>query len=583
MIQKNSGDTFAGERLSRLLYYLADDNKSERQQKETNEKRFMSKNLKIIPLGGLGEIGKNMTILEYGRNMIIVDCGVMFPENDLHGIDLVLPDYQYVIENKDILRGIVLTHGHLDHIGGLPYLLKQVNAPVYGTDLTLGMVASRLEEAGLREQVTLQKIDDKQTLQLGPFRVSPFAVAHSIPAAVGLVIDTPVGAVVHTGDYKLDETPAGGRTTDLKRLKELTPNGVLALLADSTNADRPGRTPTEQLVTDALDELFTEAKGRRIIIATFSSLLTRLQEVIYLAKKHDRKVALTGRSLQQNAELAMEMGYLKVPKGLLVDIKANVPEKDLVILSTGSQGELRSALNRMAKGEHREVQVHEGDTIIVSGGTIPGNEEDVGRMLNNLFSRGANVIYGSLATVHVSGHGSREDMRIMLETVNPRFLIPVHGETRHQHLHSQLAQKSGVAADNVFILENGSTWTSDGEKAWLGDMVPANDVYVDGSLVGQIGDLVVRDRERLSQDGFVLVYVPINKNRQLAGEVQLISRGFMQMDASHDLMEKAKQNLKRALKKNGARQDDTIRETLQNFFYHQTQSRPVILPHVVRV
>lgn len=543
----------------------------------------MSKNLKIIPLGGLGEIGKNMTILEYGRNMIIVDCGVMFPENDLHGIDLVLPDYQYVIENKDILRGIVLTHGHLDHIGGLPYLLKQVNAPVYGTDLTLGMVAGRLEEAGLREQVTLETIDDKQTLHLGPFRVSPFAVAHSIPAAVGLVIDTPVGAVVHTGDYKLDETPAGGRTTDLKRLKELTPNGVLALLADSTNADRPGRTPTEQLVTDALDELFVEAKGRRIIIATFSSLLTRLQEVIYLAKKHNRKVALTGRSLQQNAELAMQMGYLKVPKGLLVDIKANVPEKDLVILSTGSQGELRSALNRMAKGEHREVQVHEGDTIIVSGGTIPGNEEDVGRMLNNLFSRGANVVYGPLATVHVSGHGSREDMRIMLETVNPRFLIPVHGETRHQHLHSQLAQKSGVAAQNIFILENGAAWVSDGEKAWLEESVPANDVYVDGSLIGEISDLVVRDRERLSQDGFVLVYVPINKQRKLAGEVQLISRGFMQMDASHDLMDEAKRNLKRALKKNGRSHDDTIRETLQNFFYRQTQSRPVILPHIVRV
>lgn len=543
----------------------------------------MSKNLKIIPLGGLGEIGKNMTILEYGRNMIIVDCGVMFPENDLHGIDLVLPDYQYVIENKDILRGIVLTHGHMDHIGGLPYLLKQVNAPVYGTDLTLGMVESKLEEAGLREHVTLEKIDDTQTLHLGPFRVSPFAVAHSIPASVGLVIDSPAGAVVHTGDYKLDETPAGGRTTDLKRLKELTPNGVLALLADSTNADRPGRTPTEQLVTDALDELFAEANGRRIIIATFSSVLARLQEIIYLAQKHNRKVALTGRSLQQNAELAMALGYLKVPKGLLVDIKANVPESKLVILSTGSQGEPRSALNRMAKGEHREVQVHEGDTIIVSGGTIPGNEEDVGRMLNNLFSRGANVVYGPLATVHVSGHGSREDMRIMLETVNPRFLIPVHGETRHQHLHSQLAQKSGMAAQNIFILENGAAWVSDGEKAWLEESVPANDVYVDGSLIGKISDLVVRDRERLSQDGFVLVYVPINKQRKLAGDVQLISRGFLHMDASQALMDEAKRNLKQALKKNGRSHDDTIRETLQNFFYRQTQSRPVILPHIVRV
>jgi ribonuclease J len=302
-----------------------------------------------------------------------------------------------------------------------------------------------------------------------------------------------------------------------------------------------------------------------------------------LAQKHKRKVALTGRSLKQNVELARELGYLKVPKGLLVDIKANVPKGELVILSTGSQGEPRSALNRMAKGEHREIQVHENDTIIISGGTIPGNEADVGRMLNNLFSRGENVIYGSLATVHVSGHGGQEDMRIMLETVKPRFLIPVHGETRHLHLHAQLAQKSGLTADSVFILENGTTWTTDGQTAWLEEVVQANDIYVDGSLVGEIGNLVVRDRERLAQDGFVLVYVPIDKQRRLAGEMQLISRGFMQMDTSQDLMQQAKRNLKQALKKNGRYQDDTIRKTLENFFYHQTQSRPVILPHVVRV
>ncbi|WP_420627667.1 ribonuclease J [Candidatus Leptofilum sp.] len=543
----------------------------------------MSKELKIIPLGGLGEIGKNMTVLEYGRNMIIIDCGVMFPESDLYGIDLVLPDFQYVIENKDILRGIVLTHGHMDHIGGLPYLLKQVNAPVYGTDLTLGMVKGKLDEAGLLEHTVLETIDDTQTIHLGPFRVSPFAVAHSIPASVGLVIDSPAGAVVHTGDYKLDETPAGGRTTDLKRLKALTPNGVLALLADSTNADRPGRTPTEQLVTEALDELFAEANGRRIIIATFSSVLARLQEIINLAQKHNRKVALTGRSLKQNVELARNLGYLKIPKKLLIDIRANVPESELVILSTGSQGEPRSALNRMAKGEHREVEVHSGDTIIISGGTIPGNEEDVGRMLNNLFSRGAQVVYGPMATIHVSGHGNREDMRIMLEAVQPRFLIPVHGETRHQYLHAQLAQNSGIAATNIFILENGAVWATDGETAWLDEMVPANDVYVDGSLIGEIGDLVLRDRERLSQDGFVLVYVPIDKRRKLAGDVQLISRGFLRMDASQDLMDEAKRNLKRALKRNGRSHDDTIRETLEKFFYRQTQSRPVILPHIVRI
>ena len=542
----------------------------------------MHKRLKIIPLGGLGEIGKNMTVIEYGRNLIIVDCGIMFPENDLHGIDLVLPDFAYVIENQHLLRGIVLTHGHMDHIGGLSYLLKHVDAPVYGTDLTLAMVGRQLEEAGL-DHVTLEPIDHRQTIQLGPFQVSPFAVAHSIPASVGFVIDTPVGAVVHTGDYKLDETPAGGRTTDLKRLKTLTPNGVLALLADSTNADRPGRTPTEQLVTSTLDGLFAEARGSRIIIATFASVLARFQEIVDLAAKHRRKLALTGRSLIQNAELARELGYLNIPAGMLVDIKADVPPGELVILSTGSQGEPNSALNRMARGAHRDVQVHAGDTIVISGGAIEGNEENVGRMLNNLFGRGANVVYGDLATVHVSGHGSRGDMRIMLEAVQPRFLIPVHGETRHLHLHSRLARQSGMDADAVFILENGATWVSDGRRAWLEEPVPVNKVYVDGSLVGEIGDLVVRDREQLSQNGFVLCYVPVDRQRRLAGEVRLISQGFMQMDASKGLMEKAKHTLKRALQKDGCRQQDRIRKTLQDFFYLQTRSRPVILPHIVRV
>lgn len=543
----------------------------------------MSKNLKIIPLGGLGEIGKNMTLLEYGRNQIIVDCGVMFPESELHGIDLVLPQFDYVVENQDILRGIVLTHGHQDHIGGLPYLLERVKAPIYGTPLTIGMAERQLEEAHVIDNATLTKIDDTQTLHLGPFRISPFAVAHSIPGAVGLVIDTPVGAIVHTGDYKLDETPTGGRTTDLARLKELTPNGVLAMLGDSTNADRPGRTPTEQLVADALDQLFAETLDSRIIIATFSSVLARLQEIMRLAEKYGRKVALTGRSLQQNVELARDLGYMQIPDGLVVDISTHVPDEELVILSTGSQGEPRSALNRMAKGEHRQIQVHDGDTIIISGGTIPGNEEDVGRMLNNLFARGANVIYGPLATVHVSGHGNREDMRIMLDAVRPKFLIPVHGEMRHQHLHARMAQDNGIAAENVFILHNGATWVTDGEKAYLEGTIPAEDVYVDGYLVGEISDIVVRDRERLSQDGFVVVYVPINKKRKLAGEPRIFSRGFLQMDASKTMMDAATKRLKRELKKNGRNHEDTVRETLQNFFYHKTQSRPVILPNIVRV
>ena len=543
----------------------------------------MTKNLKIIPLGGLGEIGKNMTLLEYGRNQIIIDCGVMFPESDLYGIDLVLPQFDYVEQNQDTLRGIVLTHGHQDHIGGLPYLMKHIKATIYGTPLTVGMVERQLDEANVLNNATLKQFDDKQTIQLGPFRVSPFAVAHSIPGSVGLVIDTPVGAIVHTGDYKLDETPAGGRTTDLAHLKALTPNGVLAMLGDSTNADRPGRTPTEQLVADTLDRLFAEATDSRIIIATFSSVLARLQEVMLLAEKYGRKVALTGRSLQQNVELARDLGYLRVPKNLLVDITKSVPDEELVILSTGSQGEPRSALNRMAKGEHRQIQVHSGDTIIVSGGTIPGNEEDVGRMLNNLFARGANVIYGPLATVHVSGHGSREDMRIMLEAVQPRFLIPVHGEIRHQHLHARLAQETGLAQDDVFILQNGSSWVTDGTEAWLVNSIPAQDVYVDGSLVGEIGELVVKDRERLAQDGFVVVYVPLNKRHKLVGEPRIFSRGFLRMDASQALMDAATAQLKRELKRNGRNHESTVRQTLESFFYNKTQSRPVILPNIVRV
>jgi ribonuclease J len=542
----------------------------------------MAKELRIIPLGGLGEVGKNMTVLQYGRNMIIVDCGLMFPENDMYGIDLVLPQFDYVIENQDILRGIVLTHGHMDHIGGLPYLLRHLNASVYGTPLTLALLQRQLEEAGLAQKASLNAISDTEVLQLGPFKINLFPVAHSIPDAAGLVIETPAGTVVHTGDYKLDETPAGGRVTDLKRLRALTTNGVLALLADSTNADRPGRTPTEQVVRDNLARLFGEAKGR-IIIATFASVLARLQEIITLAEEHGRKVALTGRSLEQNVALARELGHLKVRDSSLVDVAAGIPDDQLLILATGAQGEPRAALSRIASGDHRQVQVHSGDTIIVSASTIPGNEEDVGRMLNRLFERGANVIYNTLETVHVSGHGSRDEMRLMIETVRPRYLIPVHGEARHLHLHARLATESGMAAANVFVLRNGSTWCTDGQKAWCGEPVPAQDVLVDGNLVGEIGEIVVRDRQRLSQDGFIVALIPVNGRHKLAGEPKIISRGVVHMSESQALLDSACAAIKRELKGNTRDPQDAVRAMLQKFFYQKTQLRPVILPNLVRV
>lgn len=543
----------------------------------------MAKKLRIIPLGGLREIGKNMTVLEYGRDMIIVDCGVMFPDSDMYGIDLVLPQFDYVVQNQSRLRGVVLTHGHMDHIGGLPYLLRQVKTPIYGTALTVGMVKGQLKEANVLRQAQLEVIHDRDTFQLGAFKVSVFPVAHSIPGAVGLVIDTPVGAVVHTGDYKLDETPAGGQATDLKRLRQLTPHGVLCLLADSTNADQPGRTPTEKVVAAELDRLFAEARQGRIIIATFASLLTRMQEIMLLAQKHGRKVALTGRSLQENVALASELGYLKVPAGLLVEVEAKLPDRQMLILSTGSQGEPRSALNRMAQGEHRQIQVKRGDTIIISGGTIPGNEEEVGRMLNKLFERGANVIYGKLASVHVSGHGSRGDMQVMLETVRPKYLLPVHGEGRHLHLHARLAEAQGMASENVFILNNGAVWATDGEKAWLEAPVAARDVLVDGQLVGEVETIVMRDRQRLSQDGFIVALIPVNARNKLAGEPEIISRGFISANSSHALLDAARDEIKRQYRLGKVVAQDPLREALQDFFYRKTQSRPVVLPSFIRV
>jgi ribonuclease J len=539
----------------------------------------MAQKLRIIPLGGLGEIGKNMTVYEYGRNLIVVDCGVMFPDNDMYGIDLVLPDFEYVVQNQDKLRGIVLTHGHMDHIAALPYLLQEIEAPIYGTPLTLGFVERQLKEKNLLHRADLHVIDTSATLHLGSFQVKPFAVAHSIPDSVGFVIETPIGTVVHTGDYKLDETPAGGRTTDLETLRALTQGGVLAMLGDSTNADRPGRTPTERVVAETLDRLLAGAKGQRVIIATFSSLLARLQEIMTLAQKHGRKVALTGRSLIENVNLARDLGYLDMPDNLLVDVNERIPREKMLVLSTGSQGEPRSALNQMANDRHRHIRVGHGDLIVVSGGTIPGNEEVVSQMLNRLFEHGANVIYGAMETVHVSGHGSRDELRAMIETVRPRYLIPAHGESRHLYLHAQLAEQTGMHPDDVFILKDGAQWVTDGQKAWTEESIPVDDVFVDGRLIGEIGEVVLRDRHRLSQDGFIVALIPVNAQQQLVGEPQIISRGFVYLKEADKLLEASREEIRKQYR----RGVPNLRQALEDFFYRETQLRPVVLPQFIQV
>ena len=539
----------------------------------------MTQRLQITPLGGLGEIGKNMTVYEYGRNMIVVDCGVKFPDNDMYGIDLVLPDFEYVVQNQDRLRGIILTHGHMDHIAALPYLLRQIDAPIYGTPLTLGLVERQLKEKNVLDRTDLRTLRKNETVHLGPFDVTPFAVAHSIPDSVGFVIDTPVGTIVHTGDYKLDETPAGGRTTDLDSLRALTKNGVLAMVGDSTNADRPGRTETERVVGETLDRLLSEAQGQRVIIATFSSVLARLQEIMTLAHKHGRKVALAGRSLIENVHLARELGYLDIPADLLVDVNARVPKHKMLVLATGSQGEPRSALNQMANDEHRQVKVGPGDLVIISGGTIPGNEEVVGAMLNKLFERGANVIYGRMETVHVSGHGSRDELRMMIETVRPTFMIPAHGEARHLYLHAQIAEAAGISPENVYVLRNGAQWATDGQRAWIEEQLPVADVLVDGRLIGEIGEIVMRDRHRLSQDGFIVALIPVDDHNRLVGEPQIVSRGFVYLKEAEDLLAASREEIKKQHKR-GTR---GVQKALEDLFYRETQSRPVVLPQFIRV
>lgn len=542
--------------------------------------------LKIVPLGGLGEVGKNMLAIEYGRNVLIIDAGVMFPEQDMLGVDLVIPDWsQYLKDKKDWVRGIVVTHGHEDHIGALPYLLAEINAPLYATRLTVGLIEVKLQKHQMASRANLNVVAPGERLSLGGlFEVEFFHVCHSIPDAVGLAIRTPAGLLVHTGDFKFDHTPTWGPPPDFGALARFGAEGVLVLLSDSTNADNPGFTPSEKTVDEGLDKVFREAKGR-IILATFGSLISRVQQIINAAARHGRVVAVEGRSLEESVERAQALGYLNVPPGVLVDLARlkGRPDHQIAIVATGSQGEPSAALGRMANGKHRHITIKPGDTVVMSSRVIPGNDHLVSRAINKLFKRGARVINGKTDHVHVSGHASQEELKLLLSLVKPKYFMPVHGELHHLHAHADLARGQGIPEQNIFIVENGMAVEFDENSARVADRIPGGWVFVDGSGVGDIGPAVLRDREILSQDGFVMAVARLDgKTGHLLGRPRIVTRGFVFVKENQDLIERAEDEVIAALRMNGHQDPQiTIRKTLSELLYSETQRQPMVIPVIV--
>ena len=547
----------------------------------------MADTLRIIPLGGLGEVGKNMMLFEFRGQTLVVDAGIMFPEFDMLGVDLVLPDFSYLREHAQEVVGIIISHGHEDHIGGLPYLLGDVlpvDTPVYATPLALGLIRAKLSEHPELEGVDLNPVQVGGIVTIGPFEVEFLAITHSIPDGVGLAIKTAVGTVVHTGDFKFEYTPVRGAGPGFARLGQLGAQGVLALLSDSTGAERAGHTPSESVIGPAFDQIFREAPGR-IIVATFASLLSRVQQVIDAAQRHGRVVALAGYSMVKTTEIAKELGYLEAPDGLLVDLgeALKLPDRQVAIVTTGSQGQPEAALARMAEGTHRQIEVKPGDTIILSSTPIPGNEEGVARLINKLIGRGAEVIYPPLAAVHVSGHASQEELKLMLSLTKPRFFVPVHGELRHLHAHARLARQLGIAEEDIFIVEDGAIleFTSHRGKVKK-EKVPAGNVYVHGKGVGDVGRRVIAEREILGNNGFVLAIVPIHpKTGDITGKPELISRGFIFQPERGDLMDRATAAVYNALKEGKVRQQQAIIDRVQGllgrFFFEETKRKPMVL------
>jgi ribonuclease J len=538
--------------------------------------------LKIVPLGGLGEVGKNMMTIEYGRNILVVDVGMMFPESDMLGIDYIIPDWDYLRDKGDRIRGVVITHGHRDHIGGLPHFLQEFNVPVYATRLARGLIEVDLRRKHMLDRVTLNTISDDDVLKIGPFKVEPYHVCHSLPDTVGLGISTPAGLLVHSGDFKLDHTPVDGKPTNYAKLAEFSARGVLALLSDSTNADQPGTTPSEAMLYDVFHRIMREVPGR-LIIATFASLVSRIQQVIDVAQERGRKVAIAGRSMIESTQMAQELGYLHVPKGVLLSLDEirKLPPQQVVILATGSQGEPMAVLSRLATGRHRSLKIEKDDTVVLSSHTIPGNEETTHGVINGLFQKGADVYYGPLADTHVSGHASQEEQKLLINLLRPTHFVPIHGELRHLKQHGKTARSLGIPAQNVGVVENGTVLDfTDGQLSVV-ERVPGGYVFVEGALVGETGPRVMAERDVLAQNGVVMAVVRYKrKSGEAVGKPRVMMHGFVFTPGADELVKGAEGVVRSAASvKAGTPSEEVerkIEQALSRYLYKETKLRPVV-------
>ncbi|GJM42033.1 MAG: ribonuclease J [Ardenticatenaceae bacterium] len=541
----------------------------------------MTNKIRITPLGGCGEIGKNMTAIEYDDEIVIIDAGIMFPQNDMLGVDAIIPDYQYLMDKLDKVVAVLITHGHEDHVGALPHVMRHIEAPIYATPLTIGLIDVKMRRSGLRKNVELVTFEAGDSFQVGQhFTIEPFHVAHSIPDCVGFGITTPAGLIVHTGDYKFDHTPADGWPPDFAKLAEFSQRGVLCLLADSTNADRPGWTKSEKEIEVAFDKMFSDAPGR-IIVASFASLISRIQLVADTAEKYGRYLAITGRSMRDNTKMASELGYLNIDESTLIDISdiSSLPPQRVVIMATGSQGEPGAVMGRLARGNHNRLQIEEGDTVVLSAHTIPGNEEPVYRTINQLFRRGADVLYENVANVHVSGHASQEEMKLLINLVRPKFLVPVHGELRHLKQHGVMAQELGIPTENIAVIENGTPIEITPDSLEILPRMRGGYIFVDGDSVGEIDWPILRDRDKLAQSGLFIAVVSLDNAGKMVGQPEIISRGFIDQRDENGLIDDAKATIDQTVRQfdgQGKNLNKKLENALSRFLYAETGRRPIV-------